>query len=719
MGALKFYKGESMNIIFTAYDNGNPPKLIDISSYTKSVELFTPYSLKLTPTISNINNNSFQINLTADQTKSLEAGNFNIVVRLSKGTEVKIGKSIPCSLLDPYMGCGGKGLYVDEGQVKVDMSIDASAISFDMFFGTANIMIDGADAEGYIAEATKNKADKVNENGELVVYAPEGKVITVSQEKGQDTEKAPSLKLFTDTTDTIGETAQEAFTGVDNLLDRLYAEGDDGSEIVTEYFGDGTSKPQQKTNWARYIDQSLFQDKNIVRIEVNVDSAGVFGIFSGTTTGAVGSWQILAPVVAGKNTITVNRKVPANEYLFFAGAGTTVNYLFKNSSTPQGGGFNYGGNPFYNLELCIGVWTGEAGEIENEGDITELFRRIETLEKGNGPVEATKFFGDGTTTPQNKTNWIRYIDQSLFQDKNIAKIEVNVDSAGVFGIYSGTTTGAVGSWQMLAPVVAGKNTITVNKKIPANEYLFFAGAGSTVNYLYKSSNTPQAGGVSYGGTTFYFELCIGVWTGGEDIVEVPRIQQLKDMEKAICKYYAIPCIDVTDSSQISAFSVPSLMPDGLHPNDAGHKFLATAIYSAFYGFIPILPSGSNYYSIGDSITVPVGAGVSYAKYMANASGYNLISTARSGITIIGDGFINQINQIPENFEGLVSIMIGVNDHNTRQPLGEATTVLAKDYTALDRTASTAEAFRYGLETLLRKAPLCKVFVIVPFFTTVP
>ena len=158
MATLNFYKGESLNIIFTAYDNGTPPKLMDISGYTKTVEVFTPYSTKIIPQISSVSNNSFQINLLASQTKNLNSGLFNIVVKLTKGDEVKIGKSILCGILDPYVGCGPENLSVDNGQAKVDMKIDNSVINFDLFFGTANITIEGEDASNFIRKAELSKS---------------------------------------------------------------------------------------------------------------------------------------------------------------------------------------------------------------------------------------------------------------------------------------------------------------------------------------------------------------------------------------------------------------------------------------------------------------------------------------------------------------------------------------------------------------------------------
>jgi lysophospholipase L1-like esterase len=54
-------------------------------------------------------------------------------------------------------------------------------------------------------------------------------------------------------------------------------------------------------------------------------------------------------------------------------------------------------------------------------------------------------------------------------------------------------------------------------------------------------------------------------------------------------------------------------------------------------------------------------------------------------------------------------MIGINN----SPSGDVSAVLAKNYADLDVDSTFAEAFRYCLETLLRKAPMAKVLVILP------
>ncbi|WP_165021519.1 CotH kinase family protein [Dysgonomonas sp. ZJ279] len=158
---MKFYKGESISIVFTAYDNNK--KLINISGYTKEITLFTPFSSKIVKGVTAIDNNSFRVEITAAETSSLEhEGCFNIILSLKKGTEVKIGKSIPCELLDiESSGCNHSGrLSIDNRTINVDMGIDSNSINFEMNFGNAINMIGGTEADAYIKEAVKDKADK-------------------------------------------------------------------------------------------------------------------------------------------------------------------------------------------------------------------------------------------------------------------------------------------------------------------------------------------------------------------------------------------------------------------------------------------------------------------------------------------------------------------------------------------------------------------------------
>ncbi|GAB6013626.1 SGNH/GDSL hydrolase family protein, partial [Viscerimonas tarda] len=122
-----------------------------------------------------------------------------------------------------------------------------------------------------------------------------------------------------------------------------------------------------------------------------------------------------------------------------------------------------------------------------------------------------------------------------------------------------------------------------------------------------------------------------------------------------------------------------------------------------------------YMALGDSITYGYGATMPYPRLLSTAFAFSpFVNLAVSGIKAIGStGLIAQVNQVPDNFAGLVTIMVGVNDAGSNTTLGDSATVLAKSFNTLNIDASFAEAFRLCLETLLRKAPNARVLVILP------
>lgn len=73
----------------------------------------------------------------------------------------------------------------------------------------------------------------------------------------------------------------------------------------------------------------------------------------------------------------------------------------------------------------------------------------------------------------------------------------------------------------------------------------------------------------------------------------------------------------------------------------------------------------------------------------------------------------QVANIPADFAGIVTIMIGVNDVGQSNPMGDADAVLAMNYADLDDTTTFAEAFRYNLETIKRNFPDAVVLVMLP------
>ena len=73
----------------------------------------------------------------------------------------------------------------------------------------------------------------------------------------------------------------------------------------------------------------------------------------------------------------------------------------------------------------------------------------------------------------------------------------------------------------------------------------------------------------------------------------------------------------------------------------------------------------------------------------------------------------QVGQIPNSFDGLVTIMIGVNDVGQGATLGDVDAVLAESYANLNDTTDFATAFRYNIETIKRNFPQARVLVLLP------
>ena len=132
--------------------------------------------------------------------------------------------------------------------------------------------------------------------------------------------------------------------------------------------------------------------------------------------------------------------------------------------------------------------------------------------------------------------------------------------------------------------------------------------------------------------------------------------------------------------------------------------------------------GRAFYALGDSTTAGAGSSQSPVKSWANylteiASFPSFSKLAISGAFCLyheGYGRLSaEIDNVPANTTGIVTIMIGTNDFFTDSPLGDAETALAAAYNTLDDTTTFANAFRYCLEKLRRKAPNAVIIVMQP------
>jgi len=135
-------------------------------------------------------------------------------------------------------------------------------------------------------------------------------------------------------------------------------------------------------------------------------------------------------------------------------------------------------------------------------------------------------------------------------------------------------------------------------------------------------------------------------------------------------------------------------------------------------------SALSYYALGDSITYGTGStsgNYGYADILHTKFNFNsFINLAVDGATAMPtpghSELATRISSIDANAD-IITIMIGVNDYQAGNPLGDADAVLQKPYASLDKSLSFAEAFRYCLETIKRNHEQAKLYVILPLQTT--
>lgn len=124
----------------------------------------------------------------------------------------------------------------------------------------------------------------------------------------------------------------------------------------------------------------------------------------------------------------------------------------------------------------------------------------------------------------------------------------------------------------------------------------------------------------------------------------------------------------------------------------------------------------DYISLGDSITFGAGSTTPYSTLLSKKLGSAFTNLAVSGAKCFGSNgnvLINQVTKIPENFNGIITCMIGINDVSGKSVLGDIKSVIEKKYSDLNADNSFAEAFRLCIETILIKAPKAILLIIPP------
>jgi len=136
-------------------------------------------------------------------------------------------------------------------------------------------------------------------------------------------------------------------------------------------------------------------------------------------------------------------------------------------------------------------------------------------------------------------------------------------------------------------------------------------------------------------------------------------------------------------------------------------------------------SALNYYALGDSITRGAGStsgNFSYADILNSKFAFNSFTklAVNGAVAMPYPGrseLSTQVSAIGSDAD-IITILIGFNDYNRGNPVGDTNAVLQKEYASLDKSLSFAEAFRYCLETIKRNHEQSRIYVILPLQTTV-
>ncbi|MEN6413733.1 MAG: hypothetical protein ABFC84_13390 [Veillonellales bacterium] len=117
---MAIYKGESLKVIFTAYNESGAT--VDTSAYTKAVNVFTDYSEAILPTVTVIDTNSFSISLSPTETLAMVKGELIAVVSFTLSGTVRLCRVKIGDLIDPAEEEGASGISIDSGIIDIPLT---------------------------------------------------------------------------------------------------------------------------------------------------------------------------------------------------------------------------------------------------------------------------------------------------------------------------------------------------------------------------------------------------------------------------------------------------------------------------------------------------------------------------------------------------------------------------------------------------------------------
>jgi len=440
-------------------------------------------------------------------------------------------------------------------------------------------------------------------------------VIAVSQETGQDTVKAPSLKLFTDE---IGKNQQmvlniKGINYTSNLEVFEYNNLVPSYSNVIDYFLDANGVEQK----ARFSDQIAYN-------------------------------QIYVPVQP--NTTYMCNSVKAQDdqrFIFYNSSKTVIGSTFGTRTTKWGGIFTTSDN-------CAFVRYNYIPGIGNNSQIYIY------------------------PTPESNAIKTLSIDLGVEDIRGAFEVEVENSSGNILPATLNMGNGYLNGWNAVS----------------GGDYKY------TIDYLIIE------GGVEYTTNLVNLDPMFLFYDSGKRFITNNGVAANSNPFGDFTT--PINCAYIRFNARTANF-------EGFYikKKSSGKNIVIPNLYVPSTNVIEeIDPIGKlEYIACGDSLTE---GSNSWAVKMAAKLGASLTNLAVGGKMAMGnDGLILQINQVPDNFKGLVTVMIGTNDCWQRKTVGDANTTLSKSFGILTLVDNFSDAFRRCMETLVRKAPEARIVCMTP------
>ena len=345
----------------------------------------------------------------------------------------------------------------------------------------------------------------------------------------------------------------DLFISSDNIVEPELTTGDPVE--VIPYRATTNQNITAPDSWFGYAEQSSIRGKRVVQLKLTTDTAGTFTIGRGASHSNILE-QKTFQLVVGLNTLTTDFKLTKTDNLYFKGL-----WKYYDSATNPIGQGCIGNYTFPNIDLSVGVsilsatlvkYTALGDSITAYYNTNFTYARLVankmSLLLNNLAVSGMKVIG--ATGLKTQT------------------VQIPADFKGIVSLMMSTNDYFQGSAIGDVSAVMAKSFSSLNVDASFSEAFRW-------NVEYIMRNVP-------GASMFVLEPVITTATHSNIIA--PQQSYFDAMEK-ICNALSVPYFKAGKQSRISAATAALYFADGIHPNDAGHREIARAVYNSAKGFI--------------------------------------------------------------------------------------------------------------------------------------